>query len=187
MSILFIDACIRENSRTRRLAEAFLSRQGEEITTVPLADIGLKPLDAERLKTREEALAGNRSHSVLDLAKQFAEAERIVIAAPYWDLSFPALLKEYIENISAVGITFDYTPEGIPFGLCRAKDLTYVTTVGGEGLPDLYGYEYIKSVAQIYYGIRSFRLIKAEGLDIVGRNPEAVLEEAIRALDMAPQ
>ena len=76
MSILFIDACIRENSRTRRLAEAFLSRQGEEITTVPLADIGLKPLDAERLKTREEALAGDRSHPVLDLAKQFAEAER---------------------------------------------------------------------------------------------------------------
>ena len=31
---------------------------------------------------------------------------RIVVAAPFWDLSVPAVLKVYIENISADGVTF---------------------------------------------------------------------------------
>ena len=43
------------------------------------------------------------------LARQFAAADRIVIAAPYWDLSFPAALKQYVEQINVLGITFIYT------------------------------------------------------------------------------
>lgn len=46
-------------------------------------------------------------------AKQFAQAADIVVAAPYWDLSFPAILKVYLEQICVTGLTFQYTPEGI--------------------------------------------------------------------------
>ena len=60
------------------------------------------------------------------------KADIIVIAAPYWDLSFPAQLKDYIERVNAVGVTFDYDQEGIPYGLCRAKKLVYITTAGGN-------------------------------------------------------
>ncbi len=46
-------------------------------------------------------------------ARQFAGADEIVIAAPYWDLSFPSVLKVYLEHICITGITFQYTPEGM--------------------------------------------------------------------------
>ena len=60
---------------------------------------------------------------MFELARQFAAADQIVIAAPYWDLSFPAALKQYFEQINVLGITFAYTPEGVPKGLCRARKL----------------------------------------------------------------
>ena len=42
---------------------------------------------------------------MFDLARQFARAEIIVMAAPYWDLSFQAALKQYLEQVNVVGIT----------------------------------------------------------------------------------
>ena len=88
------------------------------------------------------------------LARQFASAEEIIIAAPYWDLSFSAPLKQYIEQINVTGITFSYSPEGVPFVLCRAKKLYYVMTAGGTYVPEDYGFGYVKALAQGFYGIR---------------------------------
>ena len=36
----------------------------------------------------------------------------------YWDLSFPAALKIYIEHAAVMGVTFHYTEEGRCEGLC---------------------------------------------------------------------
>ena len=44
---------------------------------------------------------------VLRDCEQFQRADAILIAAPFYDLSIPALLKVYIENVSVDGITFD--------------------------------------------------------------------------------
>ncbi len=67
---------------------------------------------------------------MFDLAHQFAEADEIVIAAPFWEGAYPALLKVYFEHISVVGIANRYTDHG-PVGMCRASKLHYVTTRGG--------------------------------------------------------
>ena len=103
------------------------------------------------------------SDPMFDLAKQFAEADRIVIAAPYWDLSFPASLKQYFEQINVQGITFVYTPEGVPQGLCRAKQLLYVTTAGGNYVPEEFGFGYVKALAQNFYGIPDVQMFQAAG------------------------
>ena len=101
-----------------------------------------------------------------------------MIAAPFWDLSFPAAVKQYFEQINVRGITFFYTPEGIPSGLCRAKCLTYVTTAGGDFVPEEYGAGYVKALAQSFYGIPEFRLLKAAGLDIIGADVDAIMDSA---------
>ena len=98
------------------------------------------------------------------------------------DLSFPALLKQYLEQISVVGITFKYSENGVPVGLCRADRLFYVTTAGGNEVPDIFGFGYIKALAQDYYGIQSVREIKAVGLDIDGADIDAILMNAETAL-----
>ena len=113
---------------------------------------------------------------MFELARQFAEADTIVIAAPYWDFSFPVVLKQYFEQINILGITFRYTPAGVPEGLCRAQNLTYITTAGGNIVPEEYGFGYVRALAQNFYGIPNVRLIKATGLDIIGADVEAIIK-----------
>ena len=177
--LLFINACVRQESRTRKLAEAILSRLNEPYEEVCLEDIQFPVSDEAFLLYRDRLISEGRFNDpVFELARQFAQSDEIVIAAPFWDLSFPASLKQYFEQINVIGITFRYTPEGVPEGLCRAGRLTYITTAGGNYFPEEYGFGYIRALAQNFYGIRDVRLVKAQGLDVVGADPETILKTA---------
>ena len=181
--ILFIDACARQESRTRRLADMVLSniceKKDTDIVTVELYKEELKPVTQEMIKIRDKALADRDfSSSFFDMARQFADADIIVMAAPYWDFSFPAILKTYIENISVNGICFEYDDKGVPHGLCRAEKLYYVTTSGGEIGKLNFGYDYIKALVTGLYGIADAACIRAVGLDIYGNDPEFILNNA---------
>ena len=181
--ILFINACVREASRTRELAEKLLAKLGRPFEELRLDEIAFPVTNEAYLNTRDRLIAaGDLQDPFFDLARQFAEAETIVIAAPYWDLSFPAMLKQYLEQINVVGITFRYTEEGIPVGLCRARQLFYVTTAGGCFVPEDYGFGYVKALAENYYGIRDVRKIEADGLDIIGADVRAIMQAAEDAL-----
>ena len=181
---LFINACVREESRTRQLAEYLLSRWNDRVEEVCLSELRFPITDDFFLNRRNQLIgAGAFQEHHFDLANQFAQAERIVIAAPYWDLSFPASLKQYIEYINVLGITFSYTPEGTPQGLCRAKDLYYVSSAGGTFVPEEYGFGYIKTLAENFYGIPSVHLIQAAGLDIDGADEEAILRRCRESID----
>ena len=93
--ILYINACVREHSRTRRLADSLLAGLGGEVEELRLADISFPLVDEAFLKNRDRLIAaGAFEDPLFDLARQFAGADQIVIAAPYWDLSFPAALKQ---------------------------------------------------------------------------------------------
>ena len=173
--ILFVNACVRRESRTKKLADRLLAElkedtgnnPGNDVEEVRLEDIAFPAADEAFLKKRDALIAGGQLEDpLLAPARQFASADIIVIAAPYWDLSFPAALKQYIEQVNVVGITFEYTPEGIPRGLCRAKKLYYVMTAGGTYVPEEFGYGYVKALAQSFYGIEDVELIKETGLDI---------------------
>ena len=177
--VLFINACVRKESRTKALADCLLAKLNEPYEEVLLNTVDFPVVDEDFLTMRDRLIDHREfSSPVFDLARQFAEADEIIIAAPFWDLSFPAALKQYFEQINVRGITFFYTPEGIPTGLCRAKRLTYITTVGGDFYPEEYGAGYVRSLAQGFYGIPEFKLIKATGLDIVGADVDSILDSA---------
>ena len=181
--ILFINACVRKQSRKFRLARRLLSRLDGEVVEVRPHEIAFPVADEAFLEKRDRLLAASEyGDPMFDLARQFAAADEIVIAAPYWDLSFPAALKQYFEQINVVGITFAYTPEGIPKGLCKARKLYYVTTAGGNYIPWEFGYGYVKALAQGYYGIPEVEQIQAVGLDIAGADGEEILREAMDKL-----
>ena len=181
---LFINACARRGSRTKRLADHVLSQYDEPVTEIKLGELELGPTDEEYLIRRDRLLAENDlADPMFEPANQFATADRIVIAAPYWDLSFPAVLKQYLEKINVPGITFVYTPEGIPQGLCRAEELVYVSTAGGTYVPEEFGFGYVKALAQNYYGISNVRLVQAVGLDLIGADPEIILLQSMEATE----
>ena len=179
--ILFINACVRKESRTKRLADHLLSLLDGEIEEVRLEETKFGVSDEAFITRRDRLIAaGEYDAPMFALARSFALADLIVIAAPFWDLSFPAMLKQYFEQINVIGITFRYTENGEPQGLCRARKMYYVTTAGGPVYSDAYGYGYIKALAETFYGIPETELISAEGLDLAGADPEAILRETIR-------
>lgn len=185
---LFVNSCVRKGSRTKRLAGILLGKLDGEIEEIKVSDITFPTVDEEFLKKRDGLIASNKwDDPLFKYARQFAEADQIVIAAPYWDLSFPAALKQYFEQINVIGITFEYSPEGTPISKCRAEKLYYVTTAGGTFVPEDYGFGYVKALAQGFYGIQDVRLIKATGLDIYGADVEGIMQDAIASIDSVLQ
>lgn len=175
--ILFINACVRKESRTLRLAQQLIKTLDGEINEVRLEEIKFPKVDEEFINRRDALKkAGKYDDPLFSLGKDFANADTIVIAAPYYDLSFPAMLKQYFEQINVLGVTFTYSDAGVPKGLCKAKSLYYVTTAGGSIISDDFGFGYVKALANTFYGIEEVHQIKAEGLDIVGADVEAILK-----------
>lgn len=182
--LLFIDACVNRGiSRTEQLAQALLkemNQNGEyEIETLNLEDEDLKLFTGKESALRESLTrAGNFEGPLFTYAKQFAAADRIVVAAPYWDFSFPARMKCYLEQICVTGLTFTFSSKGIPGGLCHADSLHYVTTSGGSIGELNLGYEYLEKLCKVYYGINETVCYTAEGLDIEGNSVEEIMKEA---------
>lgn len=182
--LLFIDACVNRGiSRTEQLAQALLKKMNQngeyEIETLNLEDEDLKLFTGKESALRESLTrAGNFEGPLFTYAKQFAAADRIVVAAPYWDFSFPARMKCYLEQICVTGLTFTFSSKGIPGGLCHADSLHYVTTSGGSIGELNLGYEYLEKLCKVYYGINETVCYTAEGLDIEGNSVEEIMKEA---------
>lgn len=184
--ILFVNACVRPDSRTYALAQTVLNKLGGQAEEIRLFDERIPPLDLAGMQTRDACVrAGDLSAPILRYARQFALADAVVVAAPYWDLLFPTVVRSYFEAVTVTGVTFRYTPEGLPESLCRAKKLFYVTTAGGPiGAYNL-GFEYVQALARLYYGIPEIRCFTAEGLDIVGADVPAIMAAAKQAVEAA--
>lgn len=178
MTVLFVNACVRgEASSTLALCREYLEGV-PDVEEVDLANSGLLPIDAEFVEKRARLQrAGDFSDSLFDLSKQFARADEVVVGAPYWDLSFPSILKVYIEHCSVCDLTFHYTEDARCEGICNAKRLVYVTTAGGRLEGANFGYEYLCGIARMF-GIPETRLVAAEEMDVVGGDREASMEAA---------
>ena len=174
MKVLFVNCCISQrgaDSRTRALADAFLSALREQCpeavveTVMPDEMLALKPFDTEMLNGRDAlAAAGSFNAPLFALARQFRAADAVVVAAPYWDMSYPAALRTYIEHISAVGLTYHYEHDGC-HGDCRAKWLVYLTSGGDFEREDSVGVVHWRQLCGLF-GIPQFDYVFAGGLDI---------------------
>lgn len=188
--LLFVNACLRgKDSRTGRLCGVFLEEYRRRCPNAVLEEVNLTqlapaPLQVEDLARRDVlASKGQLDDPALALAVQFAGADHILIGAPYWDLSFPAALKAYLERVCVCGVTFHYTEHGAE-GLCRARELTYLTTAGGFIGQCNFGFDYVQGLCGLL-GIPKASFAAAEGLDIDGMDVETLIargEEQVRGL-----
>jgi FMN-dependent NADH-azoreductase len=183
MKTLYINSCTRENSRTKILADYLLQKINGDVKEIILSEEKITPINAAFLQKRDELISKNNfDNKIFSYAKDFASSDIIVVAAPYWDLSFPAILKVFFEHINVLKLVFDYSDKGEIVSLCKAKKLYYVTTKGGYG-PDDFGFGYIEALCKTFYGIKDVVLIKAEGLDVYGNNTDNLLANAKENID----
>ena len=193
--VLFVNACVRgEKSRTLKLARRFLEVYQAEhpqhvITEYDLCRERFQPQYPEILAERDALWsAGRLDHPMFAPARQFAAAGRIVIAAPFWDLNYPAILKIYLERISVADITFGYNEKGEMVGLCRAKDMVFITTRGGAyreaGLDWMeMGARHLEALCSMY-GIGRFQCLAVEGLDDVRRDQAAMMQAGLSQAEL---
>lgn len=176
--VLYINSCVRKNSRTDALARVLLEELREDFVEIKLEEENLRPYSEEMVEKRSDlAKKGDFSNEIFKWARLFAQADKIVLSAPHWDLSFPALLKLFIENIYVTGLVSEYDETGRPRGLCKASKLYYVATAGGKFIPD-FSYNYIESLCKTCFGIKETQLICAEMLDVEGFDAEKIMTEA---------
>ena len=174
--LIFIDACMRAGSRTRRIATPIIAELGKRysVETVDLTRNIYPVADNYTLEDRNQGVVPAED---VDLAKRIAAAVRIVIAAPFWEMSFPSALKVFFENMSLLGITFD-SNEKECYGLCKAEKVMYITSRGmniSTGDPLEQATPYIKAISYLW-GWGELPVVAAQNMDY---SSEKEIEERI--------
>ena len=180
--LLYIDACIRGNeSRTRRIADPIVRILEEKyaIERFILNDMSLEIVQKDLIHKR---LNGDIDPAVLTWAETVRDADRIVIAAPFWDMSIPTALKNFFELCSILDVTFK-TNDRSCYGNCKAKKLLYITTRGMDiatGDPLEQATPYLKALSWLW-GIGPLEVIAAKNMDYVSAEEiEKKIETAIQ-------
>ena len=189
-TLLFVNACPRGNvSRTRMLAQVFLDqaeKNGWRIITQDLNELHLHSIDAQTLAVKE-ALCDRRAFDddFFRHARAFQQVDLVLFAAPYWDLSFPSILKIWVENMYVRNLTFRYENDRC-IGLCRGREAVYITTSGSPIGENDWGSGYMRAVMNAL-GISNFTSLSAEGLDLEGNHADTILAEAKQRVLQAAQ
>ena len=176
-NLLYIDACIRdEESRTKRIAEPIVAELANRynVTKLALNDLDLDVVQKELLNKR---MHGEIPQKVMAWAEQMRDADRIVIAAPFWDMSIPAALKVFFELCSIFDVTFKSNDKTC-YGNCQAEKMMYITTRGmdiatGDELEQ--ATPYLKALSWLW-GIGPLQVVAAQNMDYVSAE---VIEEKI--------
>lgn len=175
--LLYIDACIRnKESRTKRIATPIVEALKEkyDVITLVLNELKLDIVKEDLLKKR---VNGEIEAEVMGWAELVRDADRIVIAAPFWDMSFPSALKVFFELCSIFNVTFQ-SDDKTCFGNCKAEKMLYITTRGmdistGDVLEQ--ATPYLKALSWLW-GIGPLQVVAAQNMDYVS---EDVIEEKI--------
>ena len=91
-----------------------------------------------------------------------------------------------MEYVTVTGLTFRYSNEGVPVGMCKARRMIYVMTSGGPTVLN-FGYDYLSALCQNFFGIKETMLFKAENLDIIGNDVEKIMASAFCEIDNAAE
>jgi FMN-dependent NADH-azoreductase len=205
--VLYITAHPHDDTQSFSMAagKAFIEKYKEvnpahEVVAVDLYNEDIPQIDAdvfsgwgklqtgkgfEELSDSEKAKVGR----LTELVDQFVNADKYVFVTPFWNFSFPPVMKAYIDAVSVAGKTFKYTEHG-PIGLLTDKKALHIQARGGiysEGPAAQMemGHRYLDIMMQ-FYGVPSFEGLFIEGHAAMPDKAQEIKEDGIaRAKDLA--
>lgn len=166
--LLYIDACIRDElSRTKRIAQPIVAALKEkyDVETMVINELDLSVVQKELITKRNN---GDIDPVVMSWAEKVRDADRIVISAPFWDMSIPAALKSFIELCSILDVTFKSNDKTC-YGNCKAEKMLFITTRGMDistGEPIEQATPYLKALSWLW-GIGPLEVVAAQNMDYI--------------------
>ncbi|WP_144640721.1 FMN-dependent NADH-azoreductase [Bordetella genomosp. 13] len=148
-TLLILSSVLGDRSHSKALADHFVARirQSDPDGTIVVRDLASQPVpyfDANTvgaLFTPAESRTAEQRDIVAysdRLVAELFDADRIIFTAPVYNFNPPAQLKSYFDFVARAGITFRYSPQGVPEGLVKGKEAYVLISRGGkaEGTPD---------------------------------------------------
>lgn len=187
--LFYIDSCLRYGSNTKKIADALIDRLSEryEVETVKLSDYDFPVVKNGILNDRNNGIV---PEEYVNIARKIAAADRLVISAPFWDMSFPSALKVFLENMSLFNVTFA-SNEKECYGLCKAEKVLYITTRGmnintGDDMEQ--ATPYIKAIGKLW-GLGELNVVSAQNMDYSTEEQKAekvnnAIEEGLKLCDI---
>jgi len=178
-NLVVINACVREaDSRTLRIAGPIIDALAGRYSVIrfDLPEMDIVPLTPGLYAQRA---AGIVPEWAKEAASAIARADRILIAAPFWDMSFPAVLKCFFEQTSLFDITFTDSGKTC-VGLCKSPKVLYITTRGMDirtGSPLEQATPYIKAISHLW-NLGELTTVSASNMDY---SSEAEIETKVEA------
>ena len=170
------------------------SNPDHEVVHIDLYDTFIPLIDKEvfdgwgKLQSGKgfEALCETEQQKVArlnELSDEFAAADKYVFVTPMWNLSFPAVVKAYIDAVAVAGKAFKYTAEGA-VGLLTDKKALLIQSRGGiysEGpAADLeLGNRYLQTILG-FFGVPSVEELVIEGHNQMPEKAEEIKADGVR-------
>ncbi|WP_417223816.1 FMN-dependent NADH-azoreductase [Achromobacter spanius] len=175
-TLVILSSILGNRSHSTELADHFMARvkAAYPADTVKIRDLGAQPIPyfdgntAGALFTPAEARSVEQQRIVElsdSLVAELMQADRIVFAVPVYNFNLPAQFKSYLDHVARAGVTFRYTPEGVPEGLVKGKQVFVLTARGGkaEGTPSDTMTPYLRQMLS-FLGMDDVTFIAAEGM-----------------------
>ena len=190
MNLLQINASVRrEASNSTRVADSIVARlrSANPDARLALRDLASNPhpaLDETALDAlfapAEKRTPAQIARVALDdaLIAEVQAADVLVVGVPMYNFGVPAQLKNWIDAIARVGVTFRYTEKG-PEGLLKGKKIYVALARGGRyrGTEADTQVPYLKTVLG-FLGMSDVQFIYAEGLNMGAEAAKQGLAEA---------
>lgn len=205
MNILYITASSKDESlsTSKQVGKKFLEKLQEninaEITTLDLYNDFIPLPKAKYFTTRASLVSGeyleNLSSSekkdisrMEELTENFLAADVIIIATPMWSISFPSVLKQYIDCICLNNKLISITEDEVKGLLTNKKRaMVYIQTSGGDYPAILsrvtnHGLTYMKDLFN-FLGIYLFIPLLVEGTEQKGIGIDKAVNKTYEKFD----
>lgn len=173
MHTLIVTAHPASYGLTHKIADIYKNIKEERGGTVTLIDLYSDEwkLDFLRFQNmREIAPSSVRDRSQAEITK----ADEIILVAPVWWVSVPAIMKNWFDHVFTSGFAFRYTKEGKPVPLLKGKTGRVFMTAGGPSR--IYFFARPIMAIPITKGLFGFCGIKCKSFDVFANRNTPVID-----------
>lgn len=175
-TLVVLSSILGDRSHSRQLADHLIARAkaADPAGTITVRDLAVNPVPyfdgdtvgalftpvESRTPAQQEIVALSDA-----LIAELQAADRVVFALPVYNFNMPAQFKSYLDYLARAGITFRYTPEGVPEGLVKGKQVLVLIARGGkaEGTPADTMTPYLTQMFA-FLGMTDVTYVAAEGM-----------------------